>query len=241
MAQLSRLSQTIKGLRKPVCLVQLSDLHFGLYTNADDVTTWVDQTLAEAPDLILLTGDFVDRLSWRGHAGLLEALRPLSAPLGVWGVWGNHDHSRDKVKSLAPAFAATGLQILINEGRLVREDLFLVGFDEKAQASPDVKSILSTRPEGTACIAMSHSPDILPKLSPAIDLVLAGHTHGGQIKLPFVGALRTSSAYGQRFLEGWINEEALPLAYVSRGLGTTALPIRWGSPSELVVLELTPS
>ena len=239
MAQVSRLSHFLPKLEEPLRLVQLSDLHFGLYTNGKDVSRWVEQTLNEAPDLILLTGDFMDRLAWRSSTGLIEALKPLSAPLGVWGVWGNHDHNRSRVRHLKPAFERLGIQILVNEGRTVRDDLFLVGIDEEVQPWPDIEHVFSSKSAETACIAMSHSPDTLPQLPLAIDLVLAGHTHGGQIKLPGLGALRTSSIYGQRFLEGWIREENLPLAYVSRGLGTTALPIRWGSPSELVVLEIS--
>ena len=238
--QISRLGHALPGLKEPLRVVHLSDLHFGLYTMAEDVSRWVEQTLNEAPDLILITGDFVDRLAWRDIGGLFKALEPLHAPLGVWGVWGNHDHNRSRTRVLGPAFKDLHFQILVNEGRQVREDVFLMGVDEEVEASFDAARIFASKPGTATCIAMSHSPDTLPQLPPEIDLVLAGHTHGGQIKLPGLGALRTSSAYGKRFLEGWIREEGLPLAYVSRGLGTTALPIRWNSPAELVVLELNP-
>lgn len=240
MAQLSRLSDTLPGLKIPIKIVHLSDLHYGLYTRASTISNWVGQTLSESPDLILITGDFVDRLAWRKMDGLVQALEPLEAPLGVWGVWGNHDHSWNKIQRLGPALQEAGVHILVNDGRLIREDLFLAGLDESVQPTPDMKCVLAAKPKDATCIVMSHSPDLLPHLPAELDLVLSGHTHGGQIKLPGLGALRTSSIYGQRFLEGWIKEDGLPLAYVSRGLGTTLLPVRWGSPSEIVVLELTP-
>ena len=233
-------TRTLPKLKKPLRLAHLSDLHFGLFLGKQMVRQWVDATLQENPDLILITGDFIDSTTGNSQP-LIQELSRLKAPLGVWGVWGNHDYDhglayRDK---FATALASIDISILVNQGLSLREDLFLNGCDDLWKGQHDLYKSFKDRPEHQACIFMCHIPDILPGLAyynyPA-DLTLGGHYHGGQVKLPFIGAPFVPSKYGQQFLEGWF-ETPMP-AFVSRGLGVSSLPIRWASQPEVVIIDL---
>lgn len=230
----------LRGLQEPLKAVQLTDLHYGPYLHEASVDAWVAAALAEQPDVLLLTGDYADARSRRNPAGLLRALSPLSAPLGVWATWGNHDlFRRSQQAELAQGFRRLGFNILQNRAAFVRDDLQLAGIDDWKLGQPDLPGTLSQLEAGPARVLLTHNPDALPEVPEgAVDLAIAGHTHGGQIVIPGVGAPITSSDYGQRFLSGWV--EAPVKAYVSRGLGVTSLPFRVLCPPELTVFELLP-
>lgn len=104
---------------------------------------------------------------------------------------------------------------------------------------PDLRAALRERPAGSACPLASHNPDALPLVPIGVDLTLSGHTHGGQVVLPWIGAPFSSSRYGNRFLAGWVEGPAR--GYVSHGLGFSALPLRLDSPAELTLVELRPA
>ncbi|MDZ7705741.1 MAG: metallophosphoesterase [Trueperaceae bacterium] len=228
------------GLEHPLTLVQLSDLHLGPYLSAEVASGWVAQTMAVRPDLIVITGDVVDR-RFGGDLGALSAtLAGLSAPLGVWAVWGNHDHGRYRpIAPLARALTDAGIGILDNDGVRLRDDLYLAGVDDLLLGRPDLSAALRKRPadDRGATLLLSHHPDFLLSLTPDVSLTLCGHTHGGQIQLP--GGVPLYVPAERRFAQGWIGEPAL--GYVSRGLGVSSLPLRLNCPPELVVMGLEPS
>ncbi len=226
-------------LTKPLKLAQLSDLHFGRWIAERSLTRWVDATLAQKPDIIVITGDFFD-YSLTDLAPLIRQLARLEAPLGVYGVLGNHDYDlgTNFLTRFKNELATTNVKLLINEGSSVRDDLFLAGTDDKWYGQLDLNKTLEARPAEQACLLLTHIPDSLPDIPQSVDLTLCGHTHGGQVKLPFYGAVISGSAYGNQFLEGWI--DAPVKAFVSRGLGMVALPLRFLSRSELVIIQLLP-
>ena len=230
--------KSLARLKAPVRVAHLSDLHFGVWLGENVVKSWIDATLAEAPDVVLITGDFVDRTTG-DVAPLLRQLARLHAPLGVYGVLGNHDYDRGAafLSEFKQGLERANVTLLVNDGVSLRDDLFLAGSDDLWKGRPDLAKTLANRPAEQACLLMAHNPDLLPILE-NIDLTLCGHTHGGQVKLPLVGAVMTGSKYGSRFLEGWIHEPVT--AYVSRGLGMSGLPLRFASRAELAMLELTP-
>ncbi len=238
--QIEHIQAELEGLRSPLRVAWLCDLHYGPFIRAGSVAAWVDATLALDPDLILLGGDMVDHLAGADFGPLTEQLGRLVAPLGVWGIWGNHDLSRlsDGLDEFEARLAAVGTTILVNRGRLVREDLYLAGIDDLQQGRPDLTAALAGRPPGVPVLLLSHNPDILPQVPPSVGLTLCGHTHGGQIRLPLVGPVITSSRYGRRFVSGWVEGPAR--GYVSRGLGVTQLPLRLACPPELTALTLSP-
>ena len=231
--------RALAHLTAPLKVAHLSDLHFGRWVGERTLKQWVDATLAERPDLILLTGDFIDYTT-TDVAPLLEQLRRLEAPLGVYGVLGNHDYDLGGafLEGLKEGLERSGVTLLVNEGISLRDDLFLAGTDDLWGGRPDLAQTLAERPNDQACLLMIHIPDLLPVVPKDVDLTLCGHTHGGQVKLPLYGAVMTASRYGRRFVEGWFQDPVT--AFVSRGLGFGIMPVRFLSRAEVAVLELTP-
>jgi uncharacterized protein len=230
----------LPGLRAPVRVAWLTDLHHGEFVRTASVRAWVDAALGEAPDLILLGGDLVDQTPGADPAAELFAeLARLRAPLGVLAVAGNHDHVRFRGSGPYVALlGGAGIEVLLNRGASVRDDLYLAGIDDLRNGRPDLDAALGQRPTAGATLLASHNPDVLPEVTVEIGLTLCGHTHGGQVVLPGIGALSTSSRYGDRFLAGWVEGPAR--GYVSRGLGVTSLPVRINCPAELTILDLVP-
>lgn len=243
---ISRHAFKLKGLEKPLRLVQLSDLHFGRWHGLNEVRAWVDATLREQPDLIVITGDIVDgRTSPEKIAALAHELGRLTAPLGVFAVLGNHDYFQHQgswnhgTGVMISSFERVGLRYLRNAGTLVRDDLFLAGVDDFWMGNPDASHAIQDAPPRSASILLNHNPDYLPKIPSSVGLTLCGHTHGGQIRAPFGIGLYSISKYGERFQMGFV--KAPTPAFVSRGLGTTGPPVRTFCPAELVVLSLSPT
>jgi uncharacterized protein len=231
----------LPGLRAPLRIAFLTDLHHGEFVRTASVRAWVGAALREAPDLVLLGGDLVDQTPGVDTDDeLAAALAHLRAPLGVLAVAGNHDHGRfGGTGPFTALLRAAGIDVLVNRGVSVRDDLFVAGLDDLRNGRPDLEATLGGQPAAGATLLVSHNPDVLPEVQTDIPLTLSGHTHGGQVVLPGVGALYTSSRYGDRFLAGWVEGPAR--GYVSRGLGVTSVPIRINSPAELTVLDLVPS
>lgn len=228
----------LEGLRRRVRVVLLTDMHYGPYIRSGSVRAWVDAALEANPELILLGGDIVDFAAPRSLDPLLVELERLSAPLGTYAVWGNHDvrHFDDRLQAFEATLGSVGIRVLRNAGTLVREDVYLAGIDDFRVGRPDLTAALADRPSNAACVLVSHNPDVLPMVPTSVDLTLCGHTHGGQIRLPGIGPLVTSSSYGRRFAAGWVSAPAL--GYVSRGLGVAQVPLRIDCPAELTVMDL---
>lgn len=246
--QVTEHARAVRGLARRVRVAFLTDLHLGPFLGADDLGRWVDSTLDLSPDLIVIGGDIVDS-RYRGDLRVLvDLVSRLEAPLGVYAVLGNHDHSRfRRIEQLLEALGAAGVRTLVNDSVTARDDLVLSGLDDLRVGRPDIAAALgsaaalgATGAEGApALLFVSHNPDVIPELPRAPDLLLAGHTHGGQVRLPLIGAVATSSRYGRRYLEGWV-DAPMP-AFVSRGLGVTGVPFRYDCPAELAYLVLEPA
>ncbi|WP_444917264.1 metallophosphoesterase [Microbulbifer sp. JMSA003] len=228
------------GLRVAI----LADLHVGSpYKGRKSLQKLVEAVNKSQPDLILLPGDFVIQGVVGGKfvppedaAGILKELK---APMGVFAVLGNHDWWLD---------AARVEQSLENQGISVLEDksvslvsseckLRLVGISDFWEGPHDVKKAMQGIDEGETILAFTHNPDIFPELPAELSLTIAGHTHGGQVYLPFIGRPIVPSSYGQRFAIGHIVEGDKHL-YVSPGVGTSILPVRFLVPPEVTVLSI---
>ncbi|WP_261664804.1 metallophosphoesterase [Deinococcus sp. Marseille-Q6407] len=255
---ITRHRRPLSGLQAPLKVAFLTDLHYGLFIEARSVQRWADVTLAERPDLILLGGDFVDVRPGERPTALLEQLARLQAPLGVYGVWGNHDYGSfgrydsrwrgegrpgwpEFRRELTGQLAEAGVQILRNASAQPRPDLYLAGTDDWQWGDrPDLSRLLAGAGK-RATLLLTHNPDILPTFPQHIGLTLIGHTHGGQVRLPGIGAVKVPSAYGTRYAMGWHQGAHGSPAYVSRGLGVSGLPVRMLCPPEITVLELFPA
>ncbi len=240
---ISRHTVQMPNLERPLKLVQLTDLHFGRFMFEPEVRKWVNATNLEPPDLIVITGDIVDRvISSEALDSLALELSKLSAPLGVYATLGNHDYwyvSQDQsVHGLVKRLEKYGIRVLVNEGIKIRDDFFLAGIDDLWNGEPNLERTLREQPKNTAKVLLSHNPDILVRVPANIDLTLSGHTHGGQVRIPGLPTLFNVSNYGERFQQGFVRGNAA--GFVSRGLGVGAMPFRFKCPAELVVLELQP-
>lgn len=226
----------LPGLRRPLRLLYLADLHYGLWLREGSVRAWVRAARALRPDLIAFGGDYVQGRPTIDAGPLADLLAPLEAPLGVWGVWGNHDHAwySDRPERLARVLAGAGVRLLVNAHARPRDDLWLAGVDDVSTGDVDVRAALDGVPAEAACVLLCHDPEALPRLEGLRrppELVLCGHTHGGQLRLPGgVGALPL----------GWQADAPAP-AFVSSGLGVGLLPLRANCPAEMVLFELRPA
>lgn len=234
----------LDGLR--VALV--SDLHVGSpHVPLERLTAIVHAVNALRADLILLGGDFLVAGVLGGrfippHL-LVERLAKLQAPLGTYAVLGNHDRKRGRAPASLAAFAGGHPRLIENEAvRLTRHGaaFWLIGLSELKYGTPDIPGTLARVTDDAPVIALTHNPDLFPLLPPRVALTFAGHTHTGQVRLPLIGAPYTSSRHGQRYARGLVREAGKQL-YVTAGIGTSLLPVRFNAPPEIAVLSLTSS
>jgi predicted MPP superfamily phosphohydrolase len=227
----------------PVRAVLMSDLHVaGPDMPPERLARIVAQVNALAPDIVLIAGDLVsDKFFATRHYDVDAAVAPLKglrAPLGTLAVLGNHDHWRDTA-AFRRAVPATGVTLLTNQA-VQRGPLVIGGIDDEITRHADVaRAVRAMDALSGPRLVLSHSPDIVPLLPARIALVLAGHTHCGQISLPLIGRISTASRYGERFACGRI-EEAGRTIMVTAGLGTSVVPLRYGVPPDLWVVTLGP-
>lgn len=234
--EVTQYARVLPGLKAPLRLLHLSDLHF---TRAD---AWHQKMLDSlkdlSVDLAVITGDTtMPGFDWEAVRSLLLALP--HPPLGLYLTPGNWEYwsglSRERIRALA---LESGMKVLINEWTCIRDDLTLVGIDSELGGHPDVEGVYRHLPHDRATVVMSHCPSTFRELDRApAQLVLSGHTHGGQIRLPFRGAAwlpAGSSSYDQ----GWFPGKHAEL-FVSRGFGTSMARLRLFCRPEATVLTLT--
>ncbi|HUY12233.1 MAG TPA: metallophosphoesterase [Terriglobia bacterium] len=219
-------------------IIHLTDIHHGLFTSLAAVQRAVQIANQLKPDLVALTGDYVT-LSPAYIGPVARALGKLHARLGVFAVLGNHDFQVD-AEAVTKALRDQQIQVLRNARRPLRTSsgtLWLVGVDDLWWSSDDLPSALDSVPAGDAKILLCHNPKgILQASHQGIDLVLSGHTHGGQVRLPGVNFLYRSKL-GTRFVEGW-NRLGETQIYVNRGIGKVVVPVRVSCPPEIARIVL---
>jgi uncharacterized protein len=243
--EISKHSFKMPFLQKPLKVVHMTDLHFGKFMFEREVRAWVNAANLEQPDLIVITGDIIDHaLENKKLESLALELGNLKAPLGVFATLGNHDYytasgARFDANILIGHLERAGIKYLVNQGVSLRPDFFLAGVDDYWAGTVRVAKSIQAAAPNTALMLLSHNPDILPKVPVRVGLMLSGHTHGGQVRAPFGRGLACISKHGERYQMGFVKEATT--AFVSRGLGTSGIPIRTFCPAELVVLELLPN
>jgi hypothetical protein len=223
----------------------LTDLHVGSpFDGIAKLRTIVDRTNAAEPDLICILGDLVIQGVVGGHfvapEEIAAELRRLRAPVGVVAVLGNHDgwFNHDRV---AAALTANGVRML--EDTAAKFDtpagpVWIAGISDLWTGRHDIAAALAqVEDDGAPVLLLSHSPDVFPLVPGRVSLTLAGHTHGGQVRLPFVGAPVVPSQFGQRYAAGEVIEGDRRL-FVATGLGTSILPVRFRVPPAVTILTL---
>lgn len=228
------LSQSLEGIR----IVQISDIHMEKGPGQREKQL-VKKVNALKPDFLFITGDFVDRL--QGLEPMRGLLKKFKARIGIWGVPGNTDHLSLDGKALAEGLAPAGVTILVNEAQRVQVEVgkyfWLVGVDDPVEGYANLEQALGTVPPGSPQILLAHGPNIFEKAAQnKINLVLVGHTHGGQIGFPFLVHL---SKYANRtpYMRGLFKKDSTQL-YVNRGIGTKTLAVRFLCPPEISLIEV---
>ena len=236
-------------------IVLLTDIHRGAFFSEKRVGRIVDQANALAPDLILLGGDYVYG-NTDYESSCFSELARLEAPWGRFAVLGNHDYGEpqrlggDDAKDPAlavEAIAAAGIELLDDRGVWLEKDgerLRLGGVSDYQMADPDVEPTLEGTSAEDFVILLSHNPDYAEELpAEAVDLVLSGHMHGGQISFFGLYAFYLPSDYGQKYRTGVV-ENGSTTVIVSNGIGNSIVPpVRFFAPPQIVeiTLERTPA
>jgi predicted MPP superfamily phosphohydrolase len=230
---LKRLPPAFDGFR----IVQLSDIHHSPFTSRAQIERAVDTANGLQPDIVALTGDYISK-ERQYAAPCAELLGKLRARHGVFAVLGNHDHWTDAAL-ITDLFRAERMTVLVNQGmrfELKGAAFWLAGVDDTMVGLEDLPLALAGSREDEMKLLLAHNPIILRRAARAgVDLVLSGHTHGGQVSLR---SERSVAGRPRRRLLKGLARQGETQIYVTRGLGTVVLPVRFGCPPEVSLLEL---
>lgn len=226
-------------------MVQFSDTHLGFQYTLEQLAELIDKINSLQPDILFFTGDLLDSPNrYLESDQAITLLQKLKAPYGKYAVYGNHDHGGYGTDIYRHIMAETGFTLLLNESAVIQKDseetIYLLGIDDAMLGRPNLNEAIAEVPQHSYKILLSHAPDMADDATTFnIQLQLSGHSHGGQIQLPFLGAL-VKPPFAEKYYEGFytIGDENPLTLYVNRGLGTTRLPYRFLSVPELTVFTL---
>lgn len=232
---ISNLPTALDGFR----IVQISDIHYYPYTTIELVNRAVEMANQLKPDLTVLTGDFV----WHEAEAVFElmpVLAQLNAKHGVFAGLGNHDLWTD-IEVVTQAIKQESLPLLVNQGIPIsvgKRTLYLASLDDGWSGKPVLSDAMANYPDNAITVLLMHEPDLAPRYSSdkRIHLQLSGHSHGGQVRLPFYGPL-VLPYLSWKYPMGLYNVDGMWL-YTNRGLGTTNVPLRVNCPPEITELTL---
>jgi len=220
-------------------IAQLSDLHIGGLWPRQRAERWARRVAALDVDLVVFTGDYVTS-GTAFHADIAELLSSMRGRDGTLAVMGNHDYFGDG-EPLITMLRERGVDVLRNEHRSITrgsDQVVIAGVDDTWTRRADVHRALAGRDEAQPLIALAHDPQLFPALARGgALLVLSGHTHWGQLALPFAPTRYNLSRLSYRYHAG-LYQHGRATLYVHPGLGTTGPPIRIGAPPEITVLRL---
>lgn len=227
-----------------ISIVQLSDLHIKEDFTAANLTKTVEKTNSLEPDIILFTGDLYDNYArYHDDEAVIGALSDLSAKYAKIAVWGNRDYGGGAVRRYEHLMEASGFLLLKNESRVIPlengKKLLFTGLDDALLGNPDA-------PESAGAFGADYSVLITHEPDPAddyaglgYDIIVSGHSHGGQIRLPFLRSITT--ALGEKYTGGLytIGGQGAQLLYVNTGIGTTHISARFGVVPEITLFKLS--
>lgn len=231
----------LPGAFEGFTIAHMSDIHHGIYTSLEYIVRCVDIVNSLQPDLVALTGDF----TFGGERYLgpcAEAFRNLRSRAGVYAVLGNHDYYLGAALA-ARAFRQAGVNLMIDQKERLEhrgDKLWVLGLDDLYYGETRLPNVMREIPRDETRIVLAHEPDYIEEFADKeehADLIMSGHTHGGQIRFPIIGAPQVPSAYGQRYAMGLAHRGAMQI-YTTRGVGSILLPVRFDCPPEIVLYTL---
>src|SRR5699024_2358668 len=237
------LSASIPDVLNHFKIVQFSDTHIGFHYSLDQFRDLVDKINRHKADLIVFTGDLVDRPdTYEWDEDLVDLLKTLSAPHGKYWIYGNHDHGGYGTTIVNETMKKADFTLLKNTHttiNIANNHIYLAGVDDVILGKPDLETALSGIDSRAFTILLAHEPDyadVARRFS--IDVQLSGHSHGGQVRFPFLGHLYTP-AYAEKYVEGkYTFPDEQMMLFVSRGIGTTRLPFRFLCKPEIQMFTL---
>ena len=242
--KLKRLNPAFCGIR----IAQLSDIHFGGWMNAERFRKVVDLALAEKPEAVLITGDFLPGWGFDANSkilvqSLVDGLSPLAKAIPTYAVLGNHDYwtNSQAVREMLRACNIADLTNAVCTWTRGDERLHFCGVDDIWEGDVRLHDVLSQLPDDGAAILLAHEPDFADESAATgrFDLQVSGHSHGGQIVIPFVGP-PVLPHLGRKYHSGLYKVGEM-FQYTSRGVGTGGVPIRFLCPPEITVFQLETS
>ena len=226
---------------RPLRVVQLSDIHAGVYMTPAEMKRYADRVAALKPDLFLLTGDFVSN-SITFLPECVKAMASVRTTHGIFACLGNHDNWYGHQEKIKEAFSRCAIRLLVNENTLIDTPsgpFAVSGIDDLRSGLPDLDAALAGLAPDMPTLLLSHRPEIFPRAAErGVRLTLSGHWHGGQITIPLPGGAVSVAHLMTPYPEGLFSRGSCHL-YVSRGIGTTFTPIRLNARPEITVLTLT--
>jgi uncharacterized protein len=227
-------------------IVQLSDVHLGENYSLQQLEEVVCIVNEQDADLVMFTGDLIDHFGqYREVQKIAPILSRIKAPIGKFAIYGNHDHGGGGSRAYKEIMKNAGFDLLVNDIRRVsiseETKVNIVGLDDLLLGKIEIENTLKHIKKEEFTLVLAHEPDVADKVKEyPVHLQLSGHSHGGQIQLPFIGPIITPK-YAEKYVDGLYTLQGkvqqLQL-YVNRGLGTTRLPFRFLCKPEITVLTL---
>lgn len=232
-----------RKITQVIRVVQLSDIQVNAYYTEHNLAKLVDKVNDLSPDIIVFTGDLFDNFSkYNAVEAVTQALSSLDAAYGKYAVWGNRDYGGGASRVYADIMSDSGFTLLKNEGITITtskgQELFIGGLDDALLGFPDISATLRhIENDPDYRIILLHEPDIADRFeTDSANLLLAGHSHGGQVKLPFIES--PSTALAEKYTSGFYDLSTNMKLYVNTGIGTSHIPVRFMVPPEIAVFNI---
>ncbi|SHM88798.1 metallophosphoesterase [Gracilibacillus kekensis] len=224
-------------------ILQFSDTHLGFNYTLQQLEDLVSKINQQNPDIVVFTGDLIDNpRTYKVTQKLVTILDQIQTKDGKYWIYGNHDHGGYGTDILRDIFNQGGFELLQNRHRQINKNgdiINILGVDDVLLGKPDIKQALQEVDQNFLTILLAHEPDFADVVKNyPVDIQLSGHSHGGQVQLPFIGYIYTPHL-AEKYVEGFYSVGSFPLQlYVSRGIGTTRLPYRFFCKPEITVYHL---
>lgn len=223
-------------------IVHISDTQIGYFYSANRLKNLVKKINNLTPDIVVFTGDLIDYANKNPNIDkITEYLSKIDAKIGKFAVFGNHDYMYDLPKYYTQIMQNSGFNLLVNKNKRIELEnekyINIIGLDEKLHGKPLIKAYDEDMDDKDFNLVLMHNPDVIEEFKNSkIDLMLSGHSHGGQVSIPIKGAILTPP-YGRKYTKGFYKVNGNNL-FVTSGLGSTKLPFRLLNVPEIVEFNI---